>query len=125
MGLDTLEDYLHTRCGLLGLSGLSPDMRVLLERQAAGDANAASAIEAFTDRIRKYVGAYFALLGGLDLLAFTGGIGERSEAIRERVCAGLADTVLARREDGSAPRVATFPSDEMGEMARQARACLA
>jgi acetate kinase len=117
MGPDELEAYLNGRCGLLGLSGISPDMRVLLAREAEGDAGARLAVEAFVDRVRKYVGAYFAVLGGLDLLAFTGGIGERSEAVRRRICAGLEGTVLKGPDD---PRVAVIPSAEMEEMARQA-----
>jgi acetate kinase len=71
---------------LLGLSGLSNDMRTL---EAADTPEAAQAIEYFVFRIRRELGALAAVLEGLDALIFTGGIGENSRLIRERVCAGL------------------------------------
>lgn len=119
MGPDELEGYLNARCGLLGLSGISADMRVLLAREAEGHAGARLAAEAFVDRARQYIGAYHVVLGGLDLLAFTGGIGENSEAIRDRICAGLEGTVLMRGAAGG-PRTGVIVSGEMEEMARQA-----
>jgi acetate kinase len=79
---------LNKQSGLLGVSGMTGDMRELLEKSAQ-DAHAAEAIDLFCYRAKKYVGAYAAALGGLDALVFTGGIGERAAAIRERICSGL------------------------------------
>jgi len=89
-GLDAgqLEDLVGRRAGLLGVSGISSDMKTLLERRA-GDGAAAIAIEMFCYQLRKQIGAFAAALGGLDLLVFTGGIGERASAIRAEVCAPL------------------------------------
>lgn len=89
MDADAIGKYLNTRCGLLGLSGTSVDMRKLLESEAEGDTGAALAVEAFVYRVRKYIGAYTAALGGIDLLVFTAAIGERSPLIRARICRGL------------------------------------
>ena len=79
---------LNKQSGLLGVSGTTGDMRALLEK-AKQDPRAAEAIDLFCYRVKKYIGAYAAALGGLDALVFTGGIGERAPAIRERICGGL------------------------------------
>ncbi|MDO8585166.1 MAG: acetate/propionate family kinase, partial [bacterium] len=84
-----LETYFNTQCGLLGLSGKTPDMRELLELEKSGDQKAKLAIDAFMYSVRKYIGAYVAVMGGLDLLVFTATIGERSFIIRNRICEGL------------------------------------
>jgi acetate kinase len=85
-----IEDVLNRESGLLGLSGISGDMRTLLEREEReGDSGARRAIDVFCHRVRKYIGAYFALLGGADAVLFTGGIGENSPVIRSRICEGL------------------------------------
>jgi acetate kinase len=83
------EGWLNTRSGLLGVSGRSRDMREILKAEAAGDASAALAVEMFCYRVRKYVGAYLAVLGGADAIVFGGGIGENAPTVRARVCAGL------------------------------------
>jgi len=80
---------LNKHSGLLGLSGISGDMRDLLEEEAKGDERARLALEVYTYRVRKYLGAYAAVLGGLDAVAFTGGVGENSASIRGRALAGL------------------------------------
>jgi acetate kinase len=101
--LDALVD---TESGLLGLSGVSGDMRTLLERRAAGDAACALAIEVFCTRIRLQVGAYAALLGGLETLVFTGGIGEHAAPVRAEACRGLGHLGVLLdpgRNDGDAP----------------------
>jgi len=85
LGLGAL---LNRDSGLLGISETSADMRDLLQREA-GDGRAAEAIDLFCYRARKYVGAYAAVLGGLDALIFSGGIGENVPQVRERICAGL------------------------------------
>lgn len=89
---------LNEQSGLLGVSGSTGDMRTLLEKSAQ-DSQAAEAIDLFCYRAKKYVGAYAATLGGLDALVFTGGIGERAAAIRERICSGLE--FLGIRLDGA------------------------
>ena len=90
LSVDEVERLLNERSGLLGVSGLSHDMRELLS--AAGgkpDSRAALALDIFCYRIRKYIGAYLAVLGGADALVFGGGIGERSAVIRARICEGM------------------------------------
>ena len=84
----TVGEWLNLRSGLLGLSGLSSDMRTLLARE--GDhAGARLAVAVFCYRARKYIGAYVAALGGAQAVIFTGGIGEHSPEIRARICAGM------------------------------------
>jgi acetate kinase len=87
--LDQVDDLLEKRSGLAGISGLGSDFRAIEAAAARGDGNAQLAIDVFVHRIRKYVGAYAAELGGADAIAFSGGIGEHSALVRERVCATL------------------------------------
>jgi acetate kinase len=88
MSADQLATVVRSGGGLLGLSGSASDMRDLLAR-APSDARAADAVAVFCYQIRKFIGAYVAALCGLDTLAFTGGIGENSPEIRERICGSL------------------------------------
>lgn len=90
-GLSTVEvaSLLNTRSGLLGLSGRSHDMRDLLTAAKTGDERSRLAIDAFCYRVRKYVGAYLAALGGSDALILGGGIGEHSAEVRRRICTGM------------------------------------
>jgi len=91
MSLTEVDALLNKQSGLLGLSGLTNDMRDLLdEEKEHQDRRAKLAIDIFCLRVKKYIGAYLAELGGTDALAFTGGIGENSPVIRERITAGLA-----------------------------------
>jgi acetate kinase len=76
--------------GMLGLSGVSPDMRDIEREAAAGNERAKLAIDAFVESVRHYIGAYLVVLGGCDVLVFTGGIGENGIAIREAICRNLA-----------------------------------
>lgn len=87
--LRELSDGLNHRAGLLGLSGISSDMKVLLELEAEGHGGASHAIQAFCHRTRKYIGAYLAVLRGADAIIFGGGIGEHAATIRERICSGM------------------------------------
>jgi acetate kinase len=80
---------LNKHSGLRGLSGLSSDMRDLLREEQAGDERARMALEVYCYRIRKYIGAYAAAMGGVDVVAFTGGIGENAPVIRARALQGL------------------------------------
>ncbi len=88
---DELEKIVSKQSGLLGVSGLTNDMRSL--RAAIGEGNAAArlAVDEFCYVLRKFIGAYTAVLGGLDMLVFTGGIGENDAATRAEACAGLED----------------------------------
>jgi acetate kinase len=85
---DQLETLLDRESGLLGVSGQTSDMRILLEKLGS-DSNATQAVEMFCYQVRKFIGAYAAALGGLDTLVFTAGIGERSAEIRAMICKGL------------------------------------
>lgn len=79
---------INHECGLLGVSGTSSDMQDLLEQQAV-DVRAAEAVELFCYQTRKWIGAFSAVLGGLETLVFSGGIGEHAPEVRSRVCRGL------------------------------------
>jgi acetate kinase len=87
--VEEAETWLNTRSGLRGISGRSSDMRELLEAEAGGDERAALAVDMFCHRVRKYVGAYLAVLGGADAIVFGGGIGENAPLVRARICAGM------------------------------------
>ena len=90
LSVDEVERLLNERSGLLGVSGLSHDMRELLKAaEGKPDSRADLALDIFCYRIRKYIGAYLAVLGGADALVFGGGIGERSAVIRARICEGM------------------------------------
>jgi acetate kinase len=83
-----LSKLLNKESGLLGVSTTSGDMRALLEKSAQ-DSRAGDALDLFCYRAKKYIGAYAAVLGGLDLLIFAGGIGEHAPAVRKGICEGL------------------------------------
>ncbi len=88
--LDELVTMLNKQSGLLGVSGLTNDMRDLLaEEKEHADRRATLAIELFCVRVKKYVGAYLARMNGADAIVFTGGIGENAPAIRARICDGM------------------------------------
>jgi acetate kinase len=87
LSVTEVETLLYKKSGLLGISGISNDMRALL---TSSEASAARAVEYFVYRVAKEVGALTAALGGLDALVFTAGIGENSPEIRSRVCAACA-----------------------------------
>jgi acetate kinase len=89
LGAADLNALLNKHSGLIGVSGLSNDMRKLLEAEGAGNERAKLTVDVFCHRLRKYIAAYVGVLGGLDALVFTGGIGENAPAIRARSVAGL------------------------------------
>ncbi|MBI3195716.1 MAG: acetate kinase [Ignavibacteriae bacterium] len=90
IGMRDIDTILNKQSGLLGISGLTNDMRELLaEEQEKNDRRARLAIDIFCNRVKKYIGAYLAEMGGADSIVFTGGIGENSAAVRERICNGL------------------------------------
>jgi acetate kinase len=88
--IQEIESLLNKQSGLLGISGLTNDMRDLLaEVKENGDRRAKLAIDLFCYRVRKYIGAYLAAMGGADAVVFTGGIGENSPEVRQQICEGL------------------------------------
>ena len=128
-----LWHFLNNECGLLGLSGKTADVRELIALSKKGDKNAKRALDSFAYNIKKYIGAYIAALGGLDLLVFTATIGERSPLMRERIADNLEGLgVLIDRKknsklisaDGfvhsgkSAVKIAVLLTNEMQEMAK-------
>ncbi len=135
-----LETALNHHSGLLGLSGASADMRELLALEAQGHAGAGLAITAFCHRARKYLGAYIAVLGGVEAIVFGGGIGEHAPSIRQRICANMAwcgiqiDAAANAAVGGVEARISTtdagvgvwvVPVNEELQIARELRACLA
>ncbi|MBN1902587.1 acetate kinase, partial [Candidatus Sumerlaeota bacterium] len=90
-GIDVngLNKILNKKSGLIGISGISNDMRELQKAAAEGNKRAELAIDIFCYRIRKYIGAYTAAMGGVDYVAFTAGIGENSIIVREKCSEGL------------------------------------
>jgi acetate kinase len=96
LSLDEIFMKLGKEGGMLGMSGISPDMRDVESAAKKGEARAKLALDAFVESVRHYIGAYLVVLGGCDVLAFTGGIGENGIAIREAICHNLefADIVL-------------------------------
>ena len=89
MDVAALNKLCNKQSGLLGVSGISNDMRTLSDRAATGDPRAKLAVQMFCYRIKKYLGAYLAVLGRTDAIVFTGGIGENSVLVRQLACQGL------------------------------------
>jgi acetate kinase len=109
-----LESLLNHRSGLLGICGAN-DMRDIQKRADSGDQKARLAIDMFCYRVRKYVGAYFAVLGGADAVLFTGGMGENSPLIRKSACEGLESLgilVDERRNESASGEVAEIQKAE-------------
>jgi acetate kinase len=139
VAVEEIEDALNRRSGLLGVSERSRDMRELLQAEAEGDRRSSLAVGMFCYRVRKYVGAYLAALGGADAVLFGGGIGERAPAVRARICTGMEWCGLTLDEElnaaaiGSEARISAadariqayvIPVDEELIIARQAASCL-
>ena len=115
-GMDAraIEKLLYNQSGLLGVSGSSSDMRTLL---ASSDPRAKLAVDLFCYRIRRELGSLAAALGGLDAIVFTGGIGENSAVIRERVCrdaAWLGVELDAAANAAGGPRISTPGAPRLG-----------
>jgi acetate kinase len=120
LNADELEKLLNHQAGLLAISGGEGDMRRLQACAEKGDHRAEVAIEIFCMAVRKYIGAYAAELGGLDLLVFTGGIGEHSQFVRERIGRGL-EFLGIEIVEGRVSKVAVMASDEEVQIARHCR----
>jgi acetate kinase len=131
------EEMLNKQSGLLGLSGISSDMREVIEAAAEGHSRALVALKTYCYRVRKYLGAYVASMGGLDVVVFTGGIGQGSAAVRALALQGLDcmgitldeernraargfDEVCRITADNSKVTVLVVPTDEERMMAREA-----
>jgi acetate kinase len=141
-GLSTgeVESLLNTQSGLLGISGLTNDMRVLQqELKEHDDRRVRLAIEIFAYRAKKYIGAYLACMGGADAVVFTGGIGENSADIRKRICEGMEwfglklDAAKNEKAIGREERITTedskvhafvIPTDEELLIARDTVRCI-
>jgi acetate kinase len=140
---DQIDDLLNRKSGLAGLSGIGADFRDIERAADAGDPRARLAIEVFVHRIRKYIGAYAAILGGADAIVFTGGIGENSTRVRHQVCDGLfymgvvldeeANTTKRAADRGgivevskqrSPTKVLVVRTDEERMIAREAMRCV-
>ncbi len=89
MNVHEATEYLNKKCGVLGISGVSSDFRDLTAAMEAGNDRARLAIDMFAYRVKKYIGSYAAAMGGVDCIAFTGGIGEHVSVVREKVLEGL------------------------------------
>lgn len=133
-----VEKMLHSESGLLGLSGSSSDIRELLKKEEQGDHRAELALQTYVYSVQKAIGQMTAALGGADMLVFTGTVGERSAPIRGRVMNAFdyLDFILEEKENNDCINPATptcisqlarskpvfvVPSDEAGEIARQAQ----
>jgi acetate kinase len=131
------EELLNKQSGLLGLSGISSDLREILQAAGAGAPRALLALQTYCYRLRKYIGAYMASLGGLDAVIFTGGIGQGSAEVRALALQGLEcmgikldaqrnreargfDQVSRLSTDDSNVAVLVVPTDEERMMAREA-----
>ncbi len=139
LSADEVERLLNRESGLKGLCGAN-DLRHIEQRARDGDADATLALEVFCHRLRKYLGAYAAVLGRVDALVFTAGIGENSPTVRAEACRGLAGfgvtldpgrndrradgELLAVHAEGSAVAVLVVPTDEELEIAEQTLACV-
>lgn len=130
---DTIEEMLNRESGLKGICGMN-DMREIERRAEEGDIQAQLAVEMYCYRIKKYIGSYYAVLGRVDAIVFTGGIGENSALIRKKACEGLGGlgisiddrrNVEAQRGEGeiqsedSRVKIVIIPTDEEREIARQ------
>ncbi len=131
--IKSLNTICNKKSGLLGISGISNDMRSLDELAAKGNARAKLAIDIFCYRIKKYIGTYAAVLDTLDSVVFTGGIGENDVGIRSEICTGLTqigieldagrnEAVVAEEgeisTDASRVRVFVIPTDEEAAIAK-------
>ena len=85
-----INDFLNKKCGVLGVSGVSSDFRDIEAAAARGNFRAQLALDIFAHDVKKYIGAYAAVLDGVDAIIFTAGLGENSAAMRQAICQGLS-----------------------------------
>jgi acetate kinase len=128
-----VKEYLNKKCGLLGISGASSDVRDLIKLEKEGNTRAKLALDMYVYRLQKYIGAYFVALGGLDTIVFTGTVGERSFIMREKICRDLSvlgikiNQEINNQSEGvdalisasdSPVKVLVRNTDEIGQIAR-------
>jgi len=133
MSFNAIDRMLNKESGLIGMTG-SNDLRDIESQQIAGDANADLALKMYTHRIKKYVGSYMAVLGKVDALVFTAGVGENSDFVRLHVCEGLENLgiridakknigrkkeAIAIHQNGSPVKILVIPTNEELEIAQQ------
>ncbi len=133
---EALDQLINKQSGLKGLSGISNDMREVEKAAENGDHRAMLALKTFSYRVRKYLGAYMAAMGGLDAIAFTGGIGQGSAGVRSLACQGLEPMGVRINEDknrqargfdevcdisteDSTVKILVVPTDEQRMIARE------
>ena len=104
LDIDGVMNVLNKKSGVQGISGLSSDFRDLEDAMEKGDARSAAAIEVFSYRVAKYIGAYVAALNGVDAIAFTAGVGENSPIVRTKVCEQLGYLGIALDEEANNKR---------------------
>jgi acetate kinase len=136
--LEEVEALLNSQAGLRGVCGVN-DMREALELAASGNQRASLAIEMYAYRIKKYIGAYLAVLGRVDAVVFTAGIGENSAEIRARSCAGLSGMgieidpkknggrlagVCEIQREGAPVKILVVPTNEELEIAEETVTCI-
>jgi acetate kinase len=134
-----ISSLLNKHSGLYGLSGISNDMRTLLEERERGSERAAETIDVFCYRVKKYFGAYLAALNGADAIVFTGGIGENAPAIRAQICENLDalgikidpasnEAAVGKEQrispEGAATEVWVIPTNEELLIARDTLRCI-
>ncbi|HOT96864.1 MAG TPA: acetate kinase [bacterium] len=135
LSMAQVDSLLNKKSGMLGLTEKTNDFREIEEAAGRGDAACVQALEIFCHRLRKYVGAYMAVLGGLDALVFTAGIGEHSPLVREWTCANLSafgiqiDTVRNAKNEfdigSGSVKVLVVPTNEELAIARETQRILA
>ncbi|MCD6390366.1 MAG: acetate kinase [Desulfobulbaceae bacterium] len=138
MDVNQIDDMLNHDSGLKGLCG-SNDMRELLDAKEQGSKEMARAFDVYCYQLKKYIGAYFAALGRIDALIFTGGIGENAAPVREQACQGLAglgitisreknnqrkEKIMEIQQNEAGVKVLVVPTDEEREIASQVLAVI-
>ena len=118
LSADELDGMLNKESGLLGISGISNDVRELLEAEAEGNRMAHLALEIFIYRVLKYVYAYDGILNGADAIVFTGGIGETDNVLKNRIIGRLRRHFRDNRKVGRRPHIYTIPTNEELVIAR-------
>jgi len=113
MNPSEMDNFLNKASGLKGVSGISNDMRILEKKAKEGNRRAGLAVDIFVYRIRKYIGAYIAIMNGCDALVFTAGIGENQAGVREEITKNLFSCLK------NAPKVLVVPTNEELMIARQ------
>ncbi|MGO1367876.1 MAG: acetate/propionate family kinase [Senegalia sp. (in: firmicutes)] len=135
MTIDQVNTMLNKKSGVLGISGVSSDFRDIEDAVSEGNERAQLALDKFNIRVKKYIGAYAAIMGGIDVLVFTAGVGENSPETREEICEGLEfmginldkeannirgkETVISKKE--STAKVLLIPTNEELMIARDTK----